>query len=33
VLAAQLSGEVKDGETVVLDLSDAETAKISAVTA
>jgi phosphohistidine swiveling domain-containing protein len=29
VLAAQLTGEIADGDTVVLDLSDAETARIS----
>ncbi|SHL42900.1 PEP-utilising enzyme, mobile domain [Pseudonocardia thermophila] len=29
VLAAQLSGEITDGSTVVLDLSDPETARIS----
>jgi hypothetical protein len=32
VLAAQLTGEVSDGERVVLDLTDPETARI-AVTA
>jgi len=29
VLAAQLSGEIADGATVVLDLSDADTARIT----
>lgn len=29
VLAAKLSGEVSDGDTVVLDLTDAETARIT----
>ena len=29
VLAAQLSGDIADGATVVLDLSDAETARIT----
>ncbi|MCE3551422.1 hypothetical protein LWC33_08145 [Pseudonocardia sp. RS11V-5] len=29
VLAAQLSGEIADGDTVVLDLSDAETTRIA----
>ena len=29
LLAAQLTGEISDGDTVVLDLSDAETARIS----
>ena len=29
VLAAQLSGEVADGDTVVLDLSDAQTARVA----
>ena len=32
VLAAQLTGEVSDGNRVVLDLSDAETARISVAT-
>ena len=29
VLAASLTGEISDGDTVVLDLSDAETARVS----
>lgn len=31
VLAAQLSGEIADGDTVVLDLSDPETTRIAVV--
>ena len=29
VLAAELTGEIKDGDTVVLDLSDAQTAQVN----